>query len=571
MSGERIREMEPDLVAQIKAGEVIERPASVAKELLENALDAGAGRIRVEIAEGGIQLIRVVDDGEGIGADQIALAFQEHTSSKLHTAGALGRIQTLGFRGEALHAIASVARVEAISGGRGSSVAAAIAFDHGRLVESGPAAPAGGTRMSVLDIFSRVPARRKHLRSARSEAMAVQQVVAQYAVGHSAVAITLVSDGRTVFASPGSGRIRDALGAVYGADLAARVLDVSLSGDISIDGLISPPDLNRSNRTAVLIFVNGRPIRSAALSFAIEDAYSGQLMVGRHPIAALCIRLDPADLDPNVHPTKLEVRFWNDRQVFAAVRSAVLQSLNDKDAVPVPGVELQGFCEESSNGSFALSSPQDERPRIPEQVSFEVRPPERARPSLGEVLPVLRVFGQSAQTFIVAEGPAGLYMIDQHAAHERVLFDELARPGERIVQPLLDPLQLELTSDQWDAFETHQSDLRTLGFDIEAFGDRACMVRTVPVVGQRSVPPEVLADVLDAIHAGGSAADVMHRMLEIVACKAAVKAGQVLSLTEMRELVSRLERTEHPRTCPHGRPTTVHISTERLEREFGRR
>jgi DNA mismatch repair protein MutL len=572
MSGEAIREMEPGLVAQIKAGEVIERPASVAKELLENAIDAGARRIRVEIAEGGTRLIRVVDDGDGIAADQIALAFEEHTSSKLHTAAGLDRIRTLGFRGEALHAIASIARVDAISGARGSSVAAAISYDHGHLLKSEPAAPAGGTRMSVMDIFSGVPARRKHLRSGRSEAMAVQQVVAQYAVGHSDVAITLVSDGRTVLASPGTGEMRDAVGAVYGADLAARLLDVYVPGEPFVHGLISPPDLTRSNRTAVLVFVNGRPIRSAALSFAIEDAYSGQLMVGRHPVAALCITVDPADLDPNVHPTKLEVRFWNGRKVFAAVRSAVLQALNDKGEVPVPGVDFNGFWGETVDTSFALTSPQDERRPIPEQVSFEVLPPERARPSLGEVLPVLRVFGQSAQTFIVAEGPAGLYMIDQHAAHERVLFDELAGSGDdRLAQPLLDPLHLDLTSEQWDAFEAHQGDLKGLGFEVEPFGDRACMVRTVPVVGKRPVPPEVLADVLDAINAGGSATDMMYRMLEIVACKAAVKAGQPLSLTEMRELVSRLERTEHPRTCPHGRPTTVHISTERLEREFGRR
>ena len=462
--------------------------------------------------------------------------------------------------------------MEAVSGISGGRAGASVIFDHGGLQGAAPAAPFGGTRISVLDIFSRVPGRRKHLRSARSEAMAVQQVVAQYAVGHPEAAITLVSNGRTVLASPGTGEMRDAFGAVYGADLGARMLEVESAADVSVSGLISPPDLTRSNRSAVLIFVNGRPIRSAALSFAIEDAYAGHLMVGRHPLAALSIRVDPADLDPNVHPTKLEVRFWNDRQVFAAVRSAVVQALNNKDEVPIPGVDFDGFWSAGTAASFAFPAPQEPRRPIPEQVMFEEPRPEQARPSLGETLPLLRVFGQSAQTFIVAEGPAGLYMIDQHAAHERILFDELVRRGdEPIAQPLLEPVQLELTPEQWDALEAHQADLHNLGFEVEAFGERACIVRTVPVSGKRSVRADVLTEVLEAVNAGGSAAEVLHRMLEIVACKAAVKAGQSLSLDEMRELVSQLERTEHPRTCPHGRPTTVHISTERLEREFGRR
>ena len=322
-----IRPMEPDLVAQIKAGEVIERPASVVKELLENAIDAGASRIRIDLQDGGIALIRVVDDGCGIDPESLALAFEEHTSSKLHASSDLETISTLGFRGEALYAISNVARVEAISGIRGEPSAWSVTFDHGDLLSGEPAAPGGGTRFTVFDLFSRVPARRKHLRSPRSETAVIHQVVGQYAVAHPSIAVTLVSDGRTLVSTPGSGRIDDAFAAVFGFDLVDKMLPVAREGTVQVNGLVSPPTLSRRNRTAILLFVNGRPIRSAALMFAIEDAMAGLLMVGRHPLAALSISLPADQIDPNVHPTKQEVRFLADRQVFAAVREAVSDAL----------------------------------------------------------------------------------------------------------------------------------------------------------------------------------------------------------------------------------------------------
>ncbi len=276
-----IRSMQPDLIAQIKAGEVIERPASVVKELVENALDAGATRIRVEVVDGGTRLVRVVDDGEGIPRDQLMLAFAEHTSSKLHSLAGLQSIHTLGFRGEALHAIASVARVEAVSTPRGLVDGASVVIDHGQMVESGPGASGTGTRISVHDLFAKVPARRKHLRSNRSESMAIHQILAQYAIGHPDVAISLVADERPNFSSPGTGSIADAFSAIFGSDLVGRMLAVDLGGEIRVDGIISPSDLTRSNRSGIMLYVNGRPVKSASLTFAIEDGYSGQLMVGQ--------------------------------------------------------------------------------------------------------------------------------------------------------------------------------------------------------------------------------------------------------------------------------------------------
>jgi DNA mismatch repair protein MutL len=573
--------MEPDLVAQIKAGEVIERPASVVKELLENAIDARAKRVRVEVRNGGMELIRVIDDGVGIAPDQLALAFAEHTSSKLHSADDLASIKTLGFRGEALYAISNVAEVEAISGPRGGDVAASVTYDHGSLIKREPAASGGGTRIAVRRLFAKVPARRKHLRSARSESAAVHQVVAAYALGHPELALTLTLDGKASVGVPGTGSLADAFGAVYGADLVDKMLRIDSDGDVVVSGLISRPEVTRPNRSAILVFVNGRPVRSAALIFAVEDAYAGLLMVGRHPLAAVSIGVPPDQIDPNVHPTKLEVRFLADRAIFAAVRAAVVKALAADGRIVEPRgalTEADLRCGPARGGVTAMAAgmppawEEPARPAYPAGISFEQPSSPPPAQLFRQALPALRVFGQAAQTFIVAEGPAGLYMIDQHAAHERVLYDELQqRSAAAVSQPLLSPSRLELSAELWPAFEAHEAWLMALGFSVEPFGDRWLTVRAVPLVGKKPAAPEVVLDIVDALASAQSTDEITNRALTTLACKAAVKAGQTLSMSEMRELVGLLEGTPNPRSCPHGRPTTIHISTERLEREFGRR
>ncbi len=564
-----IRVMDDDLVAQIKAGEVIERPASAVKELIENAIDAGATRIRVEAAEGGTRLIRVVDNGHGIPPEQLALAFAQHTSSKLHKADDLPRVQTLGFRGEALYAIANVAHVEAISGVSGSEAAMSVVYEGGKLVSSAPVASAGGTRITVQDIFAHVPARRKHMKSARAEASALHQVVAQYVMGHPGVAIRYVADGRPVLESPGTGDLADAFGSVYGGDIAHRMLPVHREDRISVRGLVSPPDITRPNRTAILLLVNGRPVRTPALVFAIEDAYGDLLMTGRHALAVIMLEVPPEDLDPNVHPAKLDVRFVAERAAFSTMRSAVSDALRGQaDGATVRTLERWPL---DVVASALVRVPEPPRRPYPEQISF-APPPEEQRPSIVEALPTLRVFGQAARTFVVAEGPSGIYMIDQHAAHERVLFDQLmTRRNGRAAQPLLEPVQIDLLPHQWATLTAYCEDIRGLGIHVEPFGDTSCIVRALPAMGNRSMTPEQVGEVLDALSEARSGDEVAIRALTVVACKGAVKAGETLSMPEMQELIGLLVRTDHPRTCPHGRPTTVHISTERLEREFGRR
>ncbi len=289
-------------------------------------------------------------------------------------------------------------------------------------------------------------------------------------------------------------------------------------------------------------------------------------------MAAIRLTVPPEEVDPNVHPAKLEVRFTNERKAFAVIRKAVSERLHSNGAIPVTSITSAGW----STASFAvdpeLNVPSEPRRPLPEQVSFhqDERPP--TAPPITEALPALRIFGQSAQTFIVAEGPAGLYMIDQHAAHERVLFDDLMRShAAPPAQPLLQPVQLELTPKQMEALEVHAAEMSALSFAVDPFGENWCVVRAVPAIGRGPLEADAVLDVLDTLEGGASPQDVARQVFEIVACKAAVKAGQSLTMTEMRELIGGLERTEHPRTCPHGRPTTIHISLEKLAREFGRR
>ena len=557
---QRIRLMPQDVVLKIAAGEVIERPASVVKELLDNAIDAGASTIAVEIREAGLKLIRVTDDGLGIAGDQLPMVFLSHATSKITGFDDLEHLTTLGFRGEALPSIAAVARVEVQTRAIEEEVGSRYAVEHGQAVAQGRCSAPPGVRITVSDLFSNVPARRKFVRSLRAEGSQIHHVVTQYALAQPAIRFNLSVDGSLTFHSPGNGSLRDALAAVYGADALDQTRPVQLEqAGMRVDGLISTPGLTRQNRTAISIIVNGRPVQNRSLAFALEEAYSGFLMTGRHPLAAIHLCLPPGDVDVNVHPSKSEVRFARDREVHGLLHRAVANALLD----------LRLETRELTIGSDALTpiaAGRADWPQLPEDEI--VSQPEVALPGL----PVLRVFGQANQMFIIAEGPDGLYMIDQHAAHERVLFDRLdveTAGGAPLSQPLLQPASVDLTPSQMVALEENHGLLTSLGFALEPFGQSACLVRSVPVLA-RGEPVDLVREVLDDLPTTPEPEAARERALAMVSCRAAVKAGQTLSLEEMRELVAQLERTLRPSTCPHGRPTMIHLSHSRLEREFGR-
>jgi DNA mismatch repair protein MutL len=621
----------PDEVAsKIAAGEVVERPASVVRELLDNAIDSGARNIRVEIRGGGRELIRVIDDGCGLFPEDMPRAFLRHATSKIKTADDLWSVRTLGFRGEALYSIAAVSRTQLLSRPSSAQAGHEMALEGGKPVVDGPRGAPPGTIVTVRDLFFNLPARLKFLKSAQAEGAHITAQVQGYALAHPAIRFTLTNEGRLTFQSPGDGDLRSAAMSVYGPDVARSLLPVGIepedelfgeteddteqnsepgamsegdarysaagANDIEVYGYVSPPAVSRSNRQAQHFYINGRAVQSKMLTFAVEEAYHTLLMVGRRPICIINVVIDPALVDVNVHPAKSEVKFRDERAVFSAVQKAVRSALTAHVPAPtygsrgaegwaVPtsgngGIEMEfapSFGGQGQSQAAPLGPLQSDLWRAGEHAeqarNGEVEPLPPAPP---RNLPPLRVVGQVGSTYIITEGPDGLFLVDQHAAHERVLYEKmgasLAR-GDLPVQPLLQPVPLHFSAAQLAELEPVLPLMSELGFDLEAFGENTVLVRAVPAVyaeSKRDVGRDLI-DVLDTVVHGSQPERWREEMAITLACHSAVRAGQTLSLDEMRALVGQLELCQYPRACAHGRPTMLHLSTTQLEREFGRR
>jgi DNA mismatch repair protein MutL len=567
-----IRVLPPQVAARIAAGEVVERPASIVKELIENALDAGATRIGVEIAAGGVESIRVTDDGCGIDPSELATAFERHATSKLEDGEDLSRILTLGFRGEALPSIAAAGEVEAVSRPPGLDSASAIRLGPDLEASQEPRGAPVGTSFTVRRLFERQPARRKFLKSLSSESGAIATVVTAYALAYPEIRFSLTMDRRQTLSTSGSGDLRDAVSAVYGSDAAAAMIEVS-SGDgmIGVSGLAGPPQVSRAGRGYVTLFVNRRWIQSRRLSFAVEQAYEGLLMVGRRPVAVLNLKIPYEEVDVNVHPTKAEVRFRDESMVFGAVQKAVRQAL--LASAPTPEMRNDqplGFQPQPSTPIlWQRGVDVAQRGASPGATTLEATAPAMVR-----TLPLLRVIGQFGAVYIIAEGPDGMYLIDQHAAHERVLYDRFVEARARQspeVQGLLDPVTVELSPRHRSLLSAESDALRSHGFELEAFDDGGShVIRAVPASLGAADPRESITRFLDLMLEEGEM-DGRDRVAMSLACHGAIRAGKTLGIDEMRDLVRQLEETASPNTCPHGRPTMVHMSGELLAREFGRR
>ncbi len=581
--------LDQTVASQIAAGEVVERPASVVKELVENSLDAGATRIEVETRGGGVDLIRVGDDGSGIGRGELGLAFDRFATSKLSDIKDLQSIASFGFRGEALPSIAAVGRVEVVTCAAGETGGETLTVDQGRVVESHQGARSQGTTVTVRGLFRAVPARLKFLKSTSTENSHIARVVSHYALSFPEVSFSLTVDGRKVVTTSGGGRLIDGVVAVYGAEIAGEMLALGdgveaadatppAGAAIAVTGMVSPPELTRANRDYLNFFVNRRAIGSRLLAWAVEQAYHGMLMTGRHPLAVIDITLPPSEVDVNIHPTKAEVRFRNERALFAAVQKTVRSRLMDLPpttgwqprAFPLPGIGERGAG--YTPGSPAASGPV--APLWPSPPATETAAtPAAPSPSDPASLPALRVVGQIAASYIVAEGPDGVYLVDQHAAHERVLFEQIKRQRSEQaieVQGLLEPASLEVTPAQDEVLKTDHPRLAEFGFTIEPFGERSYLVRAIPALLGGENWRETLWELVDDTNRG-STADWTERVAITLACHGAVRAGKSLSDDEMRQLIRELEETPLARTCPHGRPTVLHISSGQLEREFRRR
>ncbi len=597
----RIAVLPPEIAARIAAGEVIERPASVVKELLENALDAGATLIEVDIEGGGIDRIRLRDNGCGIPPDQVADAFERHATSKLRSEHDLFAVRTLGFRGEALAAIAAAASVDLTTRPAEQEGAATVRVRDGRIERQGSAAAAAGTVIDVRDLFAALPARRRFLRAPRAEARAVVQVVSDYALAYPEVAFRLVTDGRTALNTPGSGDPRDAVAAVHGADVAGALLPVRHArteadgAAVEVAGLAGAPSLHRGSRGALHFVANGRTIVSRSLTHAVEQAYEGLIPAGRHPVALVRITVPPDQIDVNVHPTKAEVRFRHERLVYAAVGAAVRAALGGAVTPEAPALDLVPSLPPPSMPAgerpvFAWTPSEDApdaRTEAPadapsgrsvvasaQGVSFvPERAPAAAGLPLAAAVPVLRPLGQVELTYIVAEAPDGMYLVDQHAAHERVLYEQaLARrmTGEVASQPLLEAAVVTLAAAQVALVDEAAEALAAVGWSIEPADGTAVIVRAVPPGLPARDPARALTLFLDRL-AAEERLTGPDRVAATLACRAAVMAGDRLDQEQQRALLRALEACETPHTCPHGRPTMLHLSRAALERSFGRR
>jgi DNA mismatch repair protein MutL len=578
-----IRKLPPDVAGKIAAGEVVERPASVVKELVENSIDADATEIRVEIREGGRRMIRVADNGCGIPADEAPLAFARHATSKLTSVADLDQIGTLGFRGEALASIAAVSQMEVHTRTRGQATGQLLRLEGGEISRQEPGGYPPGTVVTVEYLFQTVPARLRFLRRPQTEAGHIHSMVTRYALAYPEIRFSLTAEGRQMFQSTGRGKLHDVLIGVFGLEVAEQMLAIEEARREptapTVSGYVGTPALHRANRRYITLFVNRRWIQDRSLTYAVAQAYRTLLPVGRHPVAVILLELDPAQVDVNVHPTKREVRFRDGNQVFGAVQRAVRRTLIEHAPVPTMFHTPRTWATPEWERHQALVSAGDGEPPST-QLAMELYRTQDADGELQRVgavrLPLLRVVGQVGQTYIVAEGPQGMYLIDQHAAHERVLYEQMEgeyKEQEVTSQALLEPLILDLDPLLAGTLSEHLTMLNLVGFSMEPFGGTSFLMRSVPAI---LVTPDVrgaLEDILELLRQGedplGSGAE--RRLIAAVCKRAAVKSGKTLSREEMQQLVRQLEKCESPRTCPHGRPTVLHFSVEQLEKEFGRK
>jgi len=566
-----IKVLAPEVISKIAAGEVVERPASVVKELVENSLDAGATQITVEANGGGIPFIRVTDNGIGIPSDQIELAFERYATSKIASEADLTAISTLGFRGEALPSIAAVAEVSMITRYEEELAGMFVYVKNGVIVNKNKRGCPKGTTVTVRNLFRNIPARLKFLKSSTTESNHIAHLVSQYSLAFPEVKFNLILNGRVILRSPGNGNLKDVLAQIYGLDVAQAMLQVD-SGENrenfapQISGFISPPSLHRASRGYLSFFVNRRWIQSRRLIHAVEEAYQNMLMTGRHPIGVINIFLPPQEVDVNVHPAKSEVRFHHEHEVFGAVQKAVGEALINFSPIP----SVKAFPQPPA------APPSELRPK----PIFSPRKTEATSPVIkGEItpltskLPILRVIGQFHNTYVVAEGPEGIYLIDQHAAHERILYERIREQQESQtieVQGLLSPITVEVTAQQDEILSSQGEVLAQHGFTLEKFGERTYLLRSVPALLKSEELTQVLFEIIDAL-AEERRANYREKIAASLACHGAIKAGQMLSPSEMEELIRQLEQTQSPRTCPHGRPTMIHFTASQLEKEFGRR
>lgn len=590
-----IRLLSSEVSSQIAAGEVVERPASVVKELTENSLDAGAKNISISIADAGRTLIEVADDGHGIASEELELAASRHATSKLVLSDDLFHIRTLGFRGEALASIGSVSHMTITSRVESATEGARLRVNGGISEKVEKVGAPVGTVVRVENLFYNVPARLKFLKTDVTERRAIDSLVTRYALAYPHVRFKIMDGKQVTLQTAGDGDRRAILASLYGVDVARQMLEVMASEDgLTLSGFISPVSLTRSNRREITFFINGRWVQEFSLNSALLQAYHTLLMVGRYPLTALFLEMAPEDVDVNVHPTKAEVRFRAQDKIFSFVQRSVRKAL--LAYTPVPAVSPQlwgsrsmpteprtvgidwsiGHDAELKVESGELGSDELQGASSQSTVTGAESSQVEGQRSFSTGVPLLRLIGQIGATYLVAEGPDGLYLVDQHAAHERVLFEKLMaqRENKNIPsQALLAPEVVTLPPQSAKTLMEQLPFLNKFGFEVEEFGTNTFQVRSMPVLFSGGDPAAALRSLVEDFEEDESPlqAEVEARIAGRVCKRLAVKGGQVLTSDEQRSLLNDLEACQSPRTCPHGRPTMIHLSVDALERQFGRK
>ncbi|HHW66870.1 DNA mismatch repair endonuclease MutL [Defluviitalea raffinosedens] len=619
-----IHKLDEHTINQIAAGEVVERPASVVKELIENSIDARASAITVEIKDGGISLIRITDNGVGIPKDQVTTAFLRHTTSKIYKVEDLNHIDSLGFRGEALASIAAVSQLEMITKVVGDVTGKRVEIHGGQLKAEQEIGCPEGTTLIVKNLFYNVPARKKFLKKPSTEGSYISDIVYKTALGHPEVSFKYINNNSIVFHTSGNNDLRNAVFNVYGKEVIKKMISIEEeNNNLKITGLIGKPEVNRANRSYENFYINGRYIKSKILESAVEEAYKTLLPINKFPVVVLHIYIDPNKIDVNVHPTKMEVRFRDEEEIYYFVVESIRKNLKQEDLIPkvtweTPKKEklfqtevIQGklpepfeikrnisFSEETikqeppkdftkdtlgdikeSNDGYTPKAPShsDEILKVKEDISAISINNEKEALSEPKSIPKhYTIIGQVFKTYWIVEQEGMMYVVDQHAAHERILYEKFMnsfKSGNIHSQTLLQPLVINVSPKEKEVIEDNRQLFADFGFEIEEFGDLSYVIRALPMLFDGPVDSGFFLDIVDAFlndeHIQ-NAYDMKLNTIATFSCKSAVKAKDKLSYAESRALIEELFTLENPYTCPHGRPTIISMSQYELEKKFKR-
>ncbi len=559
----RVKILPPEIAEKIAAGEVVERPVSVVKELVENSIDAGAKRIVVEVKEGGLKEIKVTDNGCGMSREDAILAFKRHATSKISDEEDLFRIATLGFRGEALPSIAAVSRVELITKTKEDLTGTRIIIEGGEVKKIEDVGAKNGTTIIVRDLFYNTPARRKFLKGPQREFYYISDLIEKYALAYEDIHFTLVKDGKKVLdAAPGT--LRERVGMIWGRDIAVNSIEIHRA---DIVGVVSKPHIVRKDKSKIITIVNGRVVKNKVMEDALINGYGTLLFRDSYPYAVIKLTIPPSDVDVNVHPAKLIVKFRNENEIYKKISESVWNALTSISEIPDKKIDATSELKKFTNEKFEVK-------RSLKDGYFEVETPKQPK-KIEDYIPQMRTYpaellGQVLDTYIVLKTKDALMLVDQHAAHERIRYERFLHSLKNgSIQSILEPIVIYLSPGDYENALAMIDELKEFGFIIEDFGAGGIIVRAIPPMLTKNDAEEALREVI----AMGKKALIERRdeIIKLIACKGAIKANQKLSVFEMENLINELFRCENPYTCPHGRPTMIKITKEKLEKLFKRR